>query len=81
MTKFEKVKKALEEKTRNTGNWITLTTELDARHKGCKYTTVNVITRGKDWQGYKTLDEVIKQFELEIQEENYEYDILEWQIN
>lgn len=46
MTKFEKVKKALEEKTRNTGDWITLTTELDARHKGCKYTTVNVITRG-----------------------------------
>lgn len=43
MTKFEKVKKALEEKTRESGNFITLTTNVDARHNG-KYTTRNVIT-------------------------------------
>lgn len=65
MTKFEKVKRALEEKTRESGNFITLTTNVDARHNG-KYTTRNVITNNTSWKSYKTLNEVIEEYELEI---------------
>lgn len=65
MTKFEKIKKALEEKTRDSGNFITLTTNVDARHNG-KYTTWNVITNNTNWKSYKTLNEVIEEYGLEI---------------
>ena len=65
MTKFEKVKLALENKTRNTNNFITLTKNIDARHKG-KYVIQNVVTRNIDNVSYKTLDEVINEFELKI---------------
>lgn len=66
MTKFEKVNKALDEKTRNSGDFITLTTNLDARHKGCKYAIQNVVTNNVSWKCYKTLNEVIKEFNLSI---------------
>ena len=44
MKKFDKVKKALEEKTRYSDNFITLTTNFDCRHRG-KYAIKNVITK------------------------------------
>lgn len=65
MTKFEKVKLALENKTRNTNNFITLTKNVDTRHKG-KYVIQNVVTRNINNVSYKTLDEVINEFELII---------------
>lgn len=65
MTKFEKVKKALEDKTRNTSDFITLTTETDARHTG-KYTTRNVITHNTESGSYKTLKQVIEEYKLNI---------------
>lgn len=65
MSKFEKVKTALEEKTKDTNNYITLTKNVDARHTG-KYTTMNVVTRNVNAISYKTLDDVIKEFELNI---------------
>lgn len=65
MTKFERVKLELENKTRNTDNFITLTKNVDARHKG-KYVIQNVFTRNTSNVSYKTLDEVINEFELKI---------------
>lgn len=65
MSKFELVKKALEDQTRNTSNFITLTKNVDASHSG-KYTTKNVITNNTSRISYNTLDEVIKEFELNI---------------
>ena len=66
MTKFEKVKKALEEKTRDSANFITITTELDGRHKGKKYAIRNVVTTKTQSEAYKTLDEIIEKYELNI---------------
>lgn len=66
MTKFEKVKKALEEKTRNSANFITITTALDCRHKGKKYAIKNVVTQKTQSEAYKTLNEVIQAYDLYI---------------
>lgn len=63
MNKFEKVKKALEEKTKNTDNFITITKNVDARHNG-KYTIQNVVTRSTLPISFKTLDAVIKEYDL-----------------
>lgn len=65
MTKFEKVQKALMEKTKDTSNWITLSDNIDCRHKG-KYVLRNVITNSICEISYKTLDEVIREFNLKI---------------
>jgi len=66
MTKFEKVKKALQEKTRDSANFITITTDLDCRHKGKKYAIRNVVTMNIQSEAYKTLDEIIKKYDLNI---------------
>lgn len=65
MSKFEKVKTALEEKTKDTNNYITLIKNVDGRHTG-NYATMNVVTRNVNAISYKTLDDVIKEFELNI---------------
>ena len=65
MSKFDKVKKALEEKTRYTNNFITLTTNVDCRHRG-KYAIKNVITNNVLDISFKTLNDVIKEYELNI---------------
>lgn len=65
MNKFEKVKKALEELTHDTNNFITLTDKVDSRHNG-KYAIQNVVTRSTEGISYKTLDEVIKEYNLTI---------------
>lgn len=63
MKEFENVKKALEEKTEGTENYITLAKNVDARHSG-KYTTMNMVTRNTSAVSYKTLDEVVEAFNL-----------------
>ena len=65
MKKFEKVKKALEEQTCDTNNFITLTNKVDSRHSG-KYAIQNVITKSTKGISYKTLEEVIKEYNLII---------------
>lgn len=65
MTKYDKVCKALLEKTRDTDNWITLTKQTDVRHKG-KYAIRNLCTNQIGNISYNSLDEVIKEFELII---------------
>jgi hypothetical protein len=70
MTKFEKVKKALENKTCNTDNYKTLTKELDCRHKGKKYAIRNVVTSKIQAEAYKTLDEIIEAYDLDIKKED-----------
>lgn len=70
MTKFEKVKKALQEKTRDSANFITITTDLDCRHKGKKYAIRNVVTMNIQSEAYKTLDEIIEAYDLDIKKED-----------
>ena len=65
MKKFDKVKKALEEKTRYSDNFITLTTNFDCRHRG-KYAIKNVITNNVLNISFKTLNDVIKEYNLNI---------------
>lgn len=65
MTKFEKVKRALEDKTEKTSNFITLTTNVDLRHTG-KYAVKNVITNSVGSISFKTLKEVIEEYNLTI---------------
>ena len=65
MSKFEKVNSELIEKTRNSENWVKLTRNVDGRHKG-KYALENIITHNISRNSYKTLDEVIKEFDLDI---------------
>jgi hypothetical protein len=65
MKKFEKVKKALQDKTRNTADYITITKNIDCRHKG-KYAIKNVVTNNIYFESYKTLNEIIKAYELNI---------------
>jgi len=64
MTKFEKTKKALEDKTRNTWNYITITKNTDARHRGNKYAIKNVVTNITYKESYKTLNDIIKAYNL-----------------
>ena len=66
MTKFEKVRESLMEKTKNTGNWITVTQRRDARHK-YKYVIVNVVTNNLTPYSYKTLKEIIEEYNLNIE--------------
>lgn len=66
MTKFEKVRNALMKKTENTGNWITVTQRRDARHK-YKYVIVNVVTNNLTPFSYRTLKEIIKEYDLNIE--------------
>lgn len=65
MSKFEKVKRALEEKTQNTNDFITVIKNVDARHSG-KYVIKNVVTNNVKGISYNTLDEIIQEFELNI---------------
>ena len=65
MMKFEKVKKALEEKTYNTNDWLTVVKGGDYRHK-YKYCIKNVVTKSLKAESYKTLNDIVKEFELEI---------------
>lgn len=65
MTKFEKVSKALVESTRGTGNWVRLTKNVAAGSKG-KYATQNVLNAAASLRTFKTLDEVIEKYGLEI---------------
>lgn len=65
MTKFEKVKKALEDLTYETSDYITITQNVDARHTG-KYAIKNLVTNSVGSVSYKTLDEIINKFELKI---------------
>lgn len=65
MSKFEKVQKSLMEVTKETNNWVTVTKNVDARHTG-KYALQNVVTRNTLQDSYKTLDEIIKEFNLNI---------------
>ena len=65
MSKFEKVSNALMDKTEDSGNWVKLTRNVDASHKG-KYALENIITHNISRNSYKTLDEVIKEFDLDI---------------
>ena len=66
MTKFEKVKSALIEKTRDTGNWVRLSEQADGRYNG-KYTIQNIVTGSIVDGGYNTLDEVIEEYDLNIE--------------
>ena len=65
MMKFEKVKKALENKTYNTNDWLTVVKGGDCRHK-YKYCIKNVVTKSLKAESYKTLNDIVKEFELEI---------------
>ena len=65
MMKFEKVKKALEEKTYNTNDWLTVGKGGDCRHK-YKYCIQNVVTKSLKAESYKTLKDIRKEFELKI---------------
>lgn len=65
MTKFEKVREALMDKTENTGNWITVTQRRDGRHR-YKYVIANVVTNNLTPFSYRTLDEIIKKYDLNI---------------
>jgi hypothetical protein len=65
MRKFERVNKALMEKTRETDNWVKVTRNVNASHKG-KYALQNVVTNHIGSHSYKTLDEIIEEFELNI---------------
>lgn len=65
MMKFEKVNKALMEKTRGTDNWVKVTRNVNASHKG-KYALQNVVTNNISLYSYKTLDEIIKEYDLNI---------------
>jgi hypothetical protein len=66
MKKFEKVKKALQDKTRNTADYITITKNIDCRHKGKKYAIKNVVTNNIYFESYKTLNEIIEKYKLNI---------------
>ena len=66
MTKFTKVKEALQNKTRGTSNYITITKNIDFRHRGKKYAIKNVMTNNTYSECYKTLDGIIKQYDLNI---------------
>lgn len=66
MIKFIRVKEALQDKTRGTSNYITITRNIDVRHRGKKYAIKNVMTNNTYSECYKTLDEIIKQYDLNI---------------
>ena len=63
--KFNEVKIALEEKTKDSGNWLTITKSVDCRHSG-KYALQNIVTRNVLPYSYDTLDEIIKEYGLNV---------------
>lgn len=63
MRRFEEVKKALEDKTRDTLDFVTLTKNVDARHSG-KYAIRDALGTGLKPISYKTLEEVVKAYDL-----------------
>lgn len=65
MNKFKKVNEALMSKTRETGNYIRLTKNTNCNHKG-KYAIQNVVTNNTYGISFKTLEEVIKEYDLKI---------------
>ena len=66
MTKYDKVCKALIDKTRNTGNWVTLTKNVNGSHTG-KYALRNLYNNNIISNvSYNTLDEVIKEYDLKV---------------
>ena len=65
---FEKVNKALIDTTENSYNWVCLTRNVDGSHTG-KYALENIITHNISRKSYETLDEVIEEFELDINAE------------
>lgn len=64
-SKFDKVREALENKTRDTKNYITLIKNEDAKNKG-KYSIQNVATKEVGDKGYNLLDEVIVEYRLDV---------------
>lgn len=64
-TKFEKVKEALKNKTRASNCWVTLTKNVDGRHTG-KYCLEGMVNPRNSSISYKTLDEVIEDYNLKI---------------
>ena len=66
MSKFEKVKQALERETRDSNNYLTLSKNVDARHSGV-YVTRNVITQSVGPLSFKTLNEVVAYYNLDIE--------------
>lgn len=64
-SKFDKVKEALENKTRDTKNYITLIKNEDAKNKG-KYSIQNVATKEVGDKGYNVLDDVIVEYRLDV---------------
>lgn len=64
LTKFEKVNLALMENTKNS-TFLRVTKDIDCRHSG-KYVLQNVVTGNNTARSYKTLDEIIEEFELNI---------------
>lgn len=65
MTKFEKVDRALMEKTRNDMQWLGITKNVHAGHDG-KYALVNCYTNSTLQISFKTLNEIIKEYDLTI---------------
>lgn len=63
--KFKKVNEALMNKTRDTVDYVRLTKNTNCRHKG-KYAIQNVATNNTSGISFKTLDEVIKEYDLKI---------------
>lgn len=64
-SKFDKVREALENKTRDTKNYITLIKNEDAKNKG-KYSIQNVATKEVGDKGYNLLDEIIVEYRLDV---------------
>lgn len=64
LTKFEKVNLALMEKTRDSV-FLRVTKDIDSRHHE-KYALQNVVTGNTYGISYKSLDEIIEVFELNI---------------
>lgn len=60
-----KVKNVLEEKTKNTSDFTTLTIISDTKHIE-KYVIKNVVVNNIKGISYKTLDEIIQHFKLNI---------------
>ena len=65
MLKFENVKKALELKTQDTFNYLTLSKSVDCRHKG-KYVVKNVVTDDITSYSFYTLQEVVDFYNLDL---------------
>lgn len=73
MNKYKRVKRAIEEKTRNTNNFLTLSTNVDSRFKSdINYVLVNVHTNNV-YNGYKNLQSIVDSFDLDIEKYTNKY--------